>query len=253
MTSPPYFNAKQYAEYVNYDDYLDWMTLILARMYLTLKPGRFLALNSSPVISPRQSRSQESVRHPIPFDLNAIAIDLGFMFLEDIIWLKPEGAAIRRNGGFIQHRKPLAYKPNLVTEYIMIYRRPSGRLIDHELQKVSGAVLDASLVPDGFETTNVWRINPETDSDHPAPMPVELARRLVRYYSFAGDLVLDPFAGSGTTLLAAWQLDRMYLGCDSDAGYVANAQKRLAAADPYRPTPVSDTGTQLNLFDEQEK
>jgi len=251
LTSPPYFNAAIYNDgrkFADYADYLLFMLEALSNMFRILKPGRFLALNSSPVISARKSRQEASTRHPIPFDLLHRAQLVGFEFLEDIVWAKPGGAAIRRNGAFLQHRQPLAYKPNLVLEYIFVYRKPDGRLIDAQIRDAGAELMADSLVSGDFEQTNLWQIQPETNSKHPAPMPLELARKLVAYYSLKGDLVFDPFMGSGTTALAAWQLGRAYLGCDNELVYVKAANGRLQSADPYQPTRVNEVTDQMPLW-----
>ena len=87
------------------------------------KEGRFLIVNTSPVIVPRISRAHSSKRYPIPFDLHAILVKEGWEFIDDIIWEKPEYSVKNRVGGFQQHRKPLGYKPNTITEYLMVYRK----------------------------------------------------------------------------------------------------------------------------------
>jgi len=145
---------------------------------------------------------------------------IGFEFLEDIIWIKPEGASSNRNGGFYKHRKPVAYKPNIVTEYIFVFKKPAPFLIDK-------VVKNKSLVEDGYERTNVWKINPETNREHPAPFPEELPKKIILYYSYEGDLVYDPFIGSGTTALAALKLGRNFIGSDINIEYINMAEKRI--------------------------
>ena len=103
--------------------------------------------------------------------------EIGFEFLEDIIWMKPDGSAPNRNGGFYRHRKPIAYKPNIVTEYILVFKKPAPFLIDKVIK-------NESLVADGYERTNVWQFNPDTSNWHPAPFPEALAERVIKYYSF---------------------------------------------------------------------
>lgn len=169
----------------------------------------------------------ESVRYPIPFELACIMSKIGWKFIEDIIWLKPEGSAPNRNGGFFRHRKPVAYKPNVITEYVLVFQKPMKGLIDNILRKTPNDIMERSLVGDGYERSNVWRINPETKVDHPAPFPIELPSKLIQYYSFVEDIVLDPFAGSGTTCVAAKQLDRKYIGIEKIESYCELSEKRL--------------------------
>ena len=78
-----------------------------------------------------------------------------------------------------------------------------------------------------YEKTNVWVINPSNDKVHPAVFPVELAARIVQFYSFKGDLVFDPFGGSGTVGEATMALDRYFFLCEQEVEYVEHAMKRL--------------------------
>jgi DNA modification methylase len=148
-------------------------------------------VNISPVLVQRKSRNEQSYRIPLPFYFVPMMEEIGFEFLEDIIWVKPEGAVPNRNGGFYRHRKPVAYKPNVITEYVLVFKKPAPFLIDKVLK-------NDSLVLGKYERSNIWKINPDTSNWHPAPFPHELAENIIRYYSYENDLVYDPFAGSGT-------------------------------------------------------
>jgi DNA modification methylase len=152
---------------------------------------------------------------------------MGWKYIDDIIWLKPEGSSINRNGGFFQHRKPVAYKPNIVSETIFVFQKPSAFLIDKVVRSYDGKILEKSLVKDGYERSNVWKINPETKSKHLAPYPKELSDKIVKYYSFVGDLVLDPFMGSGTTGVSCVNLNRKYLGIEIHQEYIVMAKTRI--------------------------
>ena len=227
VTSPPYFNAREYSNWDSYQDYLNFMEEVINQLFNVTTPGRFLCINSSPVIEARESRQHESKRRPIPFHLFNLCEKVGWMFIDEIIWLKPEGAAKNRNGGFYQHRKPCAYKPNVVTENILIFRKPDGNLIDKIVRSYSGDRLQQSLVTGDYERSNVWSINPETKSKHSAPFPLELPEKLIRYYSFVDDLVLDPFMGSGSTGIACINTDRQFIGIEKDPNYFNLATKRI--------------------------
>lgn len=227
VTSPPYFNARDYSHWKTYKEYLDWLESVFSLVYDITEDGRMCCINVSPVIEPRISRNNESTRYPIPFDLTHIMCKMGWKFIEDIIWEKPEGSVPNRNGGFYRHRKPMAYKPNSVTEYILVFQRPMKGLIDKILRKTPKDIMDKSLVGDNYERTNIWRFNPETKSEHPAPFPLELPQKLIQYYSFVDDVVLDPFMGSGTTCLAAKNNDRRYIGIEKCEDYYIMSKKRL--------------------------
>jgi DNA modification methylase len=157
-------------------------------------------------------------------------VTLGWEFIDDIIWMKPESSVKNRNGGFQQHRKPLGYKPNPVTEYLMIYRKATDKLLDWNMQQYKWETIQQSRVKGEFETSNVWQIDPTFDKTHSAVFPIELCNRVISYYSYRGDLVFDPFGGSGTLAKAACQLDRHFFLVEQEKKYVERrlAKKELA-------------------------
>ena len=219
FTSPPYYNARDYSIYPSYDDYLKFLEEVFSETYRITKEGRFLIVNTSPVIVPRISRSHSSKRYPIPFDLHHYLVQMGWEFIDDIVWVKPEYSVKNRIGGFQQHRKPLAYKPNSVTEYLMVYRKQTEKLIDWNIHQYDLETINNSKVKDGFETTNVWQICPKSDKIHSAIFPVELCQRVVEYYSFKGDLIFDPFGGSGTLGRTAKSLGRRFFMTEKEPKY----------------------------------
>lgn len=231
-TSPPYYNAREYSTWPTYDDYLQFLHNTFVEVLRVTKEGRMCAVNLSPVIEARESRSHESKRLAIPFHFFSLMEKMGWKYIDDIVWLKPEGAAINRNGGFYQHRKPVAYKPNLVTETIFIFQKPAKFLIDKIVRSYEGDVLEQSLVPEPYERSNVWKMSPETASKHLAPYPKELSDKIVKYYSYVGDLVLDPFMGSGTTAISCLDNNRQYLGIEIHQEYIDMAQKRILSFSP---------------------
>lgn len=227
VTSPPYFNARDYSHWESYDDYLLWLQSVFSLVYDITEDGRMCCVNVSPVIEPRLKRSMESTRYPIPFDLTYTMCKMGWKFIDDIIWEKPEGSVPNRNGKFSYHRKPVAYKPNVVTEYILVFQKPMKGLIDKILKNTPDGILSDSLVHDDYERTNIWKINPEIKSKHPAPFPISLPMKLIQYYSFVNDIILDPFMGSGTTCLAAKKLNRNYIGIEKNKDYYEMSKNRI--------------------------
>jgi len=226
-TSPPYYNAKAYSTWEKYEDYLEFLRDVFSEVYRVTLPGRMCAVNLSPVIVQRESRAHESKRLAIPFHFFSIMEEMGWKYIDDIVWVKPEGAAINRNGGFFQHRKPVAYKPNIVSETIFIFQKPSNFLIDKIVRSYNDDVLEKSLVHGSYERSNVWQINPETKSKHLAPYPEKLSDNIVKYYSFHGDNVLDPFLGSGTTLVSCKKLERNGIGFEIHEEYIKMSESRL--------------------------
>ena len=226
-TSPPYYNAKAYSEWPTYNDYLEFLKSVFSEVYRITKPGRMCVVNLSPVIVQRQSRAHESTRLAIPFHFFPLMEDMGWKYIDDIVWLKPEGSAINRNGGFFQHRKPVAYKPNLVSETIFVFQKPADFLIDKIVRSYKDEILEKSLVKGDYERSNVWTINPETKSKHLAPYPEKLSDNIIQYYSFYGDTVLDPFLGSGTTLLSCEKFGRIGIGYEIHEEYIQMSENRI--------------------------
>ncbi len=214
FTSPPYYNArKQYSEFESYDDYLLLMRRVISECRRVLIDGKFFVINTSHVLVPRNSRKESSSRIAVPFDIHQIFIEEGFEFVDDIIWQKPEGAgwASGRGRRFSADRNPMQYKAVPVTEYVMVYRKKPCMLIDHFIRNNPNQdIIKASKIEDGYEKTNVWYISPAHDKRHPAIFPAELAEKVIKYYSFLNDVVLDPFGGIGTTAKAAKKLGRRF-------------------------------------------
>jgi len=224
FTSPPYYNAKpEYAEYLSYEEYLLKMRRIIHECNRVLNEGRFFVLNVSPVLLRRANRNEASKRIAVPFDFHRLFIEEGFEFVDDIIWVKPEGAgwATGRGRRFAADRNPLQYKPVPVTEYVLVYRKKTEKLIDWLIRKHpdKDAVLE-SKIGDGYETTNVWRITPAHCKEHPAIFPMELAEKVISYYSFKRDVILDPFGGIGTTAKAAIKLGRRFAIFEKEEEYI---------------------------------
>jgi DNA modification methylase len=204
------------------------MRQVINRIHRVLNEGRFFVINCSPVLLRRASRSQSSKRIAVPFDLHRIFIEEGYDFIDDIIWVKPEGAgwATGRGRRFAADRNPLQYKAVPVTEYVLVYRKRTDLLIDwHIRNHPDREIVSDSKVADDYEHTNIWRIQPNTNSKHPAAFPQELAQKVITYYSFKGDVVLDPFAGSGTVGAAAAKSARRFVLFDVNPEYVQMMRK----------------------------
>ncbi len=226
FTSPPYYNARDYSIYPSYKHYLEFLAVVFKEVHRITKEGRFLIVNTSPIIIPRISRSHSSKRYPIPFDIHPYLIEMGWEFIDDIVWLKPEASVKNRIGGFMQHRKPLGYKPNSITEYLMVYRKNTEKLLDWNIKQYDWNTILDSKVADGYETTNVWKIDPCFDKVHSAVFPIELCKRVIQYYSYKGDLVFDPFGGSGTMGKTAKKLGRHFLLTEIDEKYFDYMQSK---------------------------
>ncbi|MBI4333244.1 MAG: site-specific DNA-methyltransferase [Chloroflexi bacterium] len=231
ITSPPYYNAKpEYSEYSNYSEYLSLLEDVFKQCHRTLQEGRFLIVNASPVLVRRPSRNRSSKRIPVPFHINGLLEEIGFEFIDDIIWAKPAGAGWNTGRGrrFAADRHPLQYKPVPVTEYFLVYRKETDKLIDWNIRTHSDQeAVRASRIQGEYEVTNVWYARPSHHPEHPAVFPVEIIEKLIRYYSFKNDLVLDPFAGLGTVGRAALRAGRRFFLIDTEQKYCEIAIQEL--------------------------
>ena len=231
VTSPPYFAGKQYEEELEaegvpatYLEYLDLLRDVFAECVRKLEPGGRIAVNVANLgRKPYRSLSADVIR--------ILEDDLGLLLRGEIIWQKAEGATGSCAwGSFRSASNPVLRD---VTERIVVASkgrfdraRPVRRRADEGLPH------ESTLMTDDFMalTLDVWSIPPESARrvGHPAPFPVALPEQLIRLYTFAGDLVLDPFMGSGSAMVAAANLGRRYAGYDLDPEYVAIARRRVA-------------------------
>lgn len=217
FTSPPYYNAREYSDYHSYEDYLDKIKKVFTACNRVLEDGRFIIVNISPVITKRPGREFESIRYPIHYDYHKILEESGFYFVDEIIWIKPEPSVPNRVGGYMQTRKPLSYKPNCITESLMVYRKNCDFLLD---QNINDYKEYNKYENEEIDTTNCWYIAPKSDKNHPAVFPEELCKRVLKYYSYEGDVIMDPFAGSGTLGRVAKQMNRIPVMCEMNEEYI---------------------------------
>ena len=139
----------------------------------------------------------------------------GWIFFDDIIWDKDMGASQGtsqgKSGGFLWGSYPYPPTPkisNSVFEQLLVFCKDGSRIVDKEIKEQSKLTFD-----EWKEFTHgIWKIRTDRDQFHPATFPIELAERVIRLYSFVGDVVLDPFAGSGTTIVAADKWKRKGIG-----------------------------------------
>ena len=234
FTSPPYYNARDYSIYLSYKEYLAFLEKVFKEVHRITKEGRFFILNSSPVIIPRVGRQYSSKRYPIPYDIHPLLIKMGWEFIDDIVWKKPEASAKNRNAGFLQHRKPLGYKPNPCTECVMVYRKKTDKLIDWNIKQYPKNIIEESKINGDFISSNVWKICPTFDKTHSAVFPLELCNKIIKFYSFKGDLVFDPFAGSGTFGKSAMDLNRFFFLTEKEKKYIDRTKENIGQVNlPY--------------------
>lgn len=215
VTSPPYHVGKDYDVDGSYTEFLAMLGRVLAETHRVLEPGGRAAVN----VANLGRRPYVPLSHHVA----SIMSEIGFHMRGEIIWRKAAGAA--GSCAFGSWRS--ASNPVLrdVHEYVLVFSK--GRM--DRARKGENTIGRDEFLRD---TLSIWDIPPESARrvGHPAPFPVELPRRLIELYTFRGDVVLDPFLGSGTTAVAAVQADRVYVGYELDRGYARAARRRIRAA-----------------------
>jgi len=212
VTSPPYNVGKDYDEDLDIDEYLQLLRDVFTETYRVLEPGGRVAVNVANL-----GRKPYT---PLNQYVSALLTEIGFDLRGEIIWQKAKGAGGSCAWGSWQSAK----NPTLrdIHEYVIVASKGSyARVRKGEDTITKEEFLEA--------TVSIWNILPESARrvGHPAPFPVELPRRLIELYTFEGDLILDPFLGSGTTAVAAVETGRHYVGYELDASYIEIAERRI--------------------------
>ncbi len=232
VTSPPYYSGKEYETAIgqghvpaSYTDYLAMLTGVLGTCVELLEPGGRIAVNVANLgRKPYRSLSADVI--------GILERDLGLLLRGELIWQKAKAAA--GNCAWGTYQKPGDPVLRDLTERVIVASKGRfDRAIPPAQRAAAGYPSDATIFRDEFleATLDVWELRPESASriGHPAPFPVELPQRLIDLYTYRGDLVLDPFMGSGTTAVAALRTERHFVGYDTDPDYVATSLERVAA------------------------
>lgn len=238
VTSPPYWTLKEYepnadqlGAVAEYEAFLNELDRVWAECARVLAPGGRICCVVGDVCLPRKRAGRHHVM-PLHADIMVRTRRLGLDTLTPILWHKVANGATEAEGngaGF--YGKP--YQPGAVIkndiEYILFLRKGGEYRSPSPLQRAL-SMLNREEMQRWMRST--WTDIPgeSTRRGHPAPYPVELAERLIRMFSFAGDMVLDPFAGTGTTALAALNAGRNSLSVEIEPKYVKLARQRLRDA-----------------------
>lgn len=214
VTSPPYNVGKHYDEDLNIDEYRSFIKQVMSEVYRVLVPGGRICLNLANL--------GRKPYIPLESYITEDMISLGFLMRGQIIWDKASSAG----GSTAWGSWTSAANPTLrdIHEYILIFSKetfsrpkPSGR--------------HSTITKEDFLecTKSIWRFPSESAKriGHPAPFPVELARRCIELYTYHDEIVLDPFMGSGSTALAAVRCERRFVGYEIDNGYIDLSEQRL--------------------------
>lgn len=232
VTSPPYWNLKRYNEHSDqighiddYEVFLEELNKVWRECFRVLAPGGRLVCVVGDVCLSRKRHGRHVVV-PLHADICVGCRKIGFDNLNPIIWHKISNASYEVQNGSKFLGKP--YEPNAIIkndiEFILMQRKPGGYRQPTVEQRNKSRIAKEEF-DDWFR--QFWNITGASTKQHPAPFPLELAHRLVRMFSFDGDIVLDPFGGSGTTSLAAIKTGRNSVMVDVDPAYLEMAHKRL--------------------------
>ena len=245
VTSPPYWNLKRYNEHPDqlghiqdYEAFLLELEKVWRHVYRVLVPGGRLVCVVGDVCVARRNFGRHLV-FPLHADICVICRRIGFDNLNPIIWHKISNASYEVSNGSKFLGKP--YEPNAIIksdlEFILMQRKSGGYR-----QPTTAQRDESRIAKKDFDRwfQQIWNITGASTKQHPAPYPLELANRLVRMFSFTGDTVLDPFCGSGTTMVAALRAGRNSIGVDIDPDYCRMAARQLKAenADLFLATKL---------------
>jgi site-specific DNA-methyltransferase (adenine-specific) len=252
VTSPPYFNltpydsnaeGRQLGRLADYESFLDEIDKVWAECARVLVSGGRICCVIGDILVPRRIDGRHRVL-PLPADIQVHSRRHGLDNLTPILWHKIGNRTNESGGGSSGfYGKP--YQPGAIIkndcEHIVMLRKPGGYRSTSMLQKVLSMLqpqeMDAWMRP-------FWRDvkGASLRNGHPAPFPIELAERLIRMFSFAGDVVLDPFAGSGSTAIASMRAGRSSISVEVEREYLMMALGRLRkeASHPCVCTPRRD-------------
>ncbi len=230
VTSPPYNASKAYDEDLSLTEYLGLLHEVFLECYRILAPGGRMVVNVANL--------GRKPYIPLASHINLIMHEIGFMHRGEVIWDKSASAGSSCAWGSFQS----ASNPCLrdIHEYMLMFSKGDYKLPRTKSERAEGRI--DTIGRDEFiqQTKSIWSFSTESARrvNHPAPFPVELPKRCIEMFTFLGDVVFDPFLGSGTTAVAAKQAGRVYIGCDISEEYCEIAEKRLESTEEYVPEVI---------------
>jgi len=248
LTSPPYWSLKRYEEndsqlghLEDYENFLVELNKVWEHVYRVLVPGGRLVCVVGDVCLSRKENKGRHVVVPLHADICVACRRIGFDNLNPIIWHKISNASYEVERGSKFLGKP--YEPNAIIkndiEFILMQRKPGGyrkpTLDQREASRISKQEFDKWF-------QQFWTLSGASTKEHPAPYPEELAYRLIRMFSFVGDTILDPFCGTGTSIVAAARAGRHGIGIEIEPKYLRMAAKRF-----WQQTQTLFSGPSLDI------
>lgn len=233
VTSPPYFDLKDYSDgekqignVDEYDEFLEMLDNVWETCYQSLIPGGRMCVIVGDVLRSRREHGRHRTL-PLHSELQRRICDAGFDALTPIIWHKIGNAELESGDSARFLGKP--YEPGAIVkndiEYILLFRKPGGYRSPTTAERIL-SVIGEQTYKECFQ--QIWNVTGEGDSKHPAPFPEELPHRLIQMFSFVGDTVLDPFAGTGTTAVAANKIGRNAVAVELEDKYADIIRERVS-------------------------
>jgi DNA modification methylase len=219
VTSPPYWNQREYSFWETYTDYMIDVEKWITHCVRLIRPGRYILwiIPDKLTFPPKDNGTSERMYMPVYADTESIAGKFGMMCEIPVVWLKRHGTQVM----FGSYPYPPAIIHSQVTERICIWRKPGKTAsIKNDIDKIDRLFWQKYM-------RDVWEISPKSDKDHPAVFPVEIPYAACILRSFTGDLVLDPFMGSGTTAKACIRSRRKFIGIERDPVFYRVARERI--------------------------
>lgn len=226
VTSPPYNVGIEYDKHVDtmtYDEYLVWCKQWLGKMYDALAPDGRICINIPFSVTPvhlNKVKGAEDINYPVSADYIRICQEIGFKYYRTIIWQKM-GSNKTCWGSWRSASAPFIIDPN---ECILVFYK-------HQWKRKTKGVSTIRTKEFMTYVKNLWTMHPETKSKHPAAFPLELPNRCIKLLTYEGDVVCDPFLGSGTSGDAAVRLKRSFIGVEKSADYYQMAKDRIDTAE----------------------
>lgn len=249
ITSPPYNLGKNYEDGGSdrrpTEEWRDMMEDVIEELFRVTAPDGKVCINVAASFDSNENRYR---RVPLRSHVVELCRDAGFDFFDEFVWIKDQYATHGEGALLGSYPYPSNIPVNQRHEYILVFRKyvsEEYRSQSTPPEKGTERREASKLTSDEWReyAQSVWelpRASPDVETDHPATFPLELPRRLIALYSFAGDLVLDPFVGIGTTAVAAAQSGRNYIGIDRNDAYIETARRRLETTEEEKPQYDAD-------------
>ena len=226
VTSPPYNVGIEYDKHVDtmtYEEYLVWCKKWLSKIYQHMTDDGRMCINIPFSVTPQhlnKVKGAEDINYPVAADYTKICQEIGFKYYRTVIWQKM-GSNKTCWGSWRSASSPFIIDPN---ECILVFYK-------NQWKRKSKGVSTIGTKEFMTYVKNLWTMRPETHSKHPAAFPLELPNRCIKLLSYKGDVVCDPFLGSGTTGESAVRLERSFIGVEKSIDYFNMAKERIDTAE----------------------